>query len=286
MKKKENDDLEKESILRIQQVSSKKQNLKLSLEEQHRIGKEWDKMNASPLAYIPHNLFNKVSEKDAKLRNNKLGRFASDYFVKVIKQGPVKSGIVRVSDLESIIEFGPGRGYSSGWIRGAIEYGYKPILIDVSEFACELMEEKSRKMNWSSTNPFSLAPSVRSGEIQSILADPEEIDADILMQVKFCFLCRVLGCVEVDNLAKTVLELLGQMFFSSERDPEKTKRVVIVNAFSDHNPGIVEMTSKLLSKEFILSNAERGAGRNLEIVNEQFHKYYTKVVSAITLKAC
>lgn len=260
--------------------------LKLSPEEQERLCIEWDKRNASQLPYVPHTLLDKISQEDAKHMNNELGRFASGYFSEVIKQGPLKNRISRVSDLESIIEFGPGIGYSSGWIRNAIQTGYKPILIDVSKAACRIMEEKTEKMNYASTNPFSLEPSVRSGEIQSILADPCEIDPDLLMQVQFCFLCRVFGCVETNDNAKIVLELLGQMFFSQERDFEKTKRVVIVNAFSDHNREIVEKTSRLHSKEFILSNSERGAGRNLEIVNEQFHKYFNKVVSAITLKAC
>jgi hypothetical protein len=261
-------------------------NLKLSLEDQQRLSQEWDKRNASELAYVPHDLLNTISIDEAELWNRELGKFASDYFSQVIKEGPVKDMGRRVKELESIIEFGPGKGYSYGWIRRAIDYGYKPIFIDVSRYACKVMEAKSEGMDWASTNPLSLAPSVRVGEIQSILADPGEIDPHLLMQVQFCFLCRVLGCVESNDSAKTVLELLGEMFFSSERDPEKTKRVVIVNTLRDHNPGWIGKTSRVYSKEFIISNAQRGAGRKLEIINEQLHNYYTQRVSAITLKSC
>ncbi len=260
--------------------------LRLSIGEEQRLCDEWDKRNANPLTYVPHTLLAKVSADEANDKNKKLGSFASNYFTQVIAQGPVNYPENRIRNGESIIEVGPGAGYTSGWIRPAIKVGYKPILVDVSKFACEFMEEQSRLMNWASTNSFNLEPSVRRGEIQSVLADPNEIDQDLLVHVQFCFLCRVLSCVATNNSAKTVLELLGQRFLSSGTDPDKTKRIVIVNAFSNHNPDIVGSASTLLSKEFILYNAENGAGRKLEIVNEQFHQYYHKVVSAITLKTC
>ncbi len=242
----------------------------------------WDKVNSSPFAYIPNERKGKVTLREAFLQNKLLGEFASSYVRKLLSRASYNQKLDHWTNQKSFLFAGFGKGYDSNFVSEANKAGLRIVCIDVSSVACREAKVFFEK-EWGNFSAEALVqkPLVIQGEIRTTLLAPHLVDLEIFSTKVFYF-CRTLTCLSKRS-AKIVLENIGKLF-SETCDPKKEKRLVIISAMKDHNPNRVGKASKLYFLNEILAFFKKGAGRVVEATDEETHRYFDQVYSAVTIK--
>jgi len=239
----------------------------------------WDERLRDPLAFVPHDLREKVTPAEAERNNIECGGRAADYLKGTIRRTQVIRGSV-------LAYVGPGKCHDSQILAAAVDAGLKVHCLDVSRYACELAEESFRAQSVK----IGLSPEVARtkykvdrSEIQGALAETGKIGLD-LDTVQIWYFSRVIGCLRPDS-AKLVLRFLGWVSLSSIVDPDRKKSIVIINTLRDHNQGLQGCTTTLWRKKEMLFELEEGAGRPIMVSREERWPYYNQTVLAMTIKA-
>ncbi|OHA18572.1 MAG: hypothetical protein A2664_02955 [Candidatus Taylorbacteria bacterium RIFCSPHIGHO2_01_FULL_46_22b] len=259
----------------------------LSLRKQRGLQEYWNRRLLDPLVFVPSDELERgVDEQVATEQNVRLGSFAARYFSETISQKTTaRTRARRLAERRIIVAVGFGKGYDSEWLAAAHSAGFQTWWIDVSDYACELAREslgkQQEQISHSAQSP--LEPVVVCGEIQSILADPESVGLD-LGRVSFWYFCRLLGCLSKPSF-RAVLQQVGWESLASDGDPYRSNAVVIINAMKDYNAHFASQTSLLHTQRSLTKNLTIGAGRRVEIINDQHHQYFTKTVTAMTCVA-
>ena len=199
----------------------------------------------------------------------------------------IEERLTRIENGKKILVVGPGLNYDAPDLETTTHAGYQIFAIDISQVACKISEENLKKqwdaIDLSRMAMAPLAPQVIEAEFETTLARPSAVGLD-LASVDIYYLCRFIGCMS-DRAAKSILHEIGRISLSQEGDQEKKKKVVVINAYAEDNPGVKSKTSKLRSREFIVSTLSLGAGRPLRITKEQMYMYFKKNVTAMTIIA-
>lgn len=261
----------------------------LSKARQAKLKHIWDARLRDPLAFVPHEKrMMGLNATDARKENMRLGRFAASYLRSTIRR--LTNDLERRRRLDSpeiVIAIGYGYGYDSNWVRQATEAGFQTWWVDVSSvpwmWARQNLEAQFNAIR--QRHPVSYPePQVRIFEIQSLLADPTEVDLDV-GKVGIWYMCRLLNCLSTRS-AKVVLQEIGRTALGSDSDPHKRKAVVVINALCDDNlADPCGGTSIVRSKKMILANIGYGAVRPVEARFMQHYLYFGKRVTAMTIMA-
>ncbi len=261
-------------------------NLIISLSQQEELKLKWNQVISSSEAFLPHERRHKVGVKEAIEENKQLGAAAVGFLKLILKQLGREKRAERARSEKKVVAVGYGRGYDSNWLYEAAIAGFKTWWIDVSDVACGMawedlisqvsaIEAKKAKVECP-------LPSVREGEIYTVLMNPESINLD-LDSVSIWYLCRTLGCLYEESVP-FVLQTMGHSL-AKEVDPSGENQIVIVNALREDNPNYESRTSVLYSKAMIQKNIAKGAGRSVEIWLQARHNYYDKIVTAMAFRA-
>ncbi len=259
--------------------------LSLSFRHQQRLNRQWNEKVSDPFAFTPHDKKGEVSLDKVVKENTKFGKFASEQLKQIFYQTTTTQDDIlrRQKGKKKVVAVGFGRSYDSEWLMEASLAGYQTWWLDVSDVACEMAAASMKIQHEKVCGAWGVRPEpvVKQGEIRSVLADPDSIELD-LESVEVWYFCRTLGCLSTRS-ARIVLQQLGQASLSEEVDPENRNKVLIINALTDDNPGVVGKTSQMRSKKFIRCNATRGAGRRLKVSDGASHRYFDKKVAALTI---
>ena len=259
--------------------------LGLTLGHQQRLTKKWNKIVADfEEAFVPHERKGKVDFTEVFAQNRNLGEFASQRQKQNFRQSTREDRLRRIVGKKKVVGVGYGRGYDSLSLEESVLAGFELLWIDVSDVACDiaksdLMEQFERlRSQGVHSNPV-----VKQGEIRSILANPGSIGLDLSTVEIWCF-CRTLTCLS-EKSAKIVLQQLGRASLSQEADPEGNNRIELVAAMRDDNPNRIGKDSKLYTRESILDNVARGAGRSVEATCESQCKYFDQIYTGMSIRS-
>lgn len=259
--------------------------LSFSQSHQQKLNKKWNKIVNDPFAFTPHEKRGVASLDEVVQQNLDLGQFASAHLKKVLNKRTFADLSHRMRKHKKIVAVGYGRGYDSNWLKEAIFSGYEIWWIDVSDLACKMAEE-DMKAQYEKIVPREVSypkPIIKHGEIQSILADPAQIDLN-LSSVEIWYFSRMLTCMSERSM-RLVLQWIGASSFSPDVDEKKKNKIVIVGAMRDYNPDRVGKSSKLYFIRQILKLLSYGAGRPLIVVDEAHHMYFDQICTAMTIGA-
>lgn len=248
--------------------------LGLSVINQRNLSRIWDNRVADPLAFIPHEFRDVLTPKEAMRENLALGDFGINYLRSELLSS-------KFSNEEKIVAVGYGKGYDSLWLKEATEAGLATWWIDVSETAYK-WATRDVQNQWRRIGMIGPSPTVKQGEIRSVLANPSSVDLDT-DSIVIWYSCRTLGCLSRRS-AKIVLQKMGESL-GRESDPLKNHKIITINALRDDNPSRVGKTCSLPSEREILSNIRRGSGRTVKIYNSSSHYYFDQKYRAITIMA-
>ena len=126
------------------------------------------------------------------------------------------------------------------------------------------------------------APVIKQGEIQSVLIDPSSIDLD-MSKVEWQIYCRVLSALGEEG-TKIVAQIGGESL-GIERDPGKHNRIITIDPHSENNPHRATKKSARLARRRILRDIQNGAGRPIEVEYEAAYPYFSRVYTAMIIKA-
>lgn len=279
---------------RFTQKLNQNQALKLSLYQQTRLQKHWNKVNTDPIAFTPYELREITSEAESYAENEKLAAFVKEHMQAVFAEAlTTHTPSDRIIAKEIIAAVGSGKGYDLDWTKYAISAGFHPWWIDVSEVACKVALKRLRVLcqrmintddSWKAAK---LEPVVYHGEIQTILADPSSVTAPPFnpRDVSIWYFCRTFTCLAKKS-APIVLKLLGEASLSENSDPFKSKRIEIISAFKDDNPTRVGKSSKLYMIDDLAAHLSIGASRPVKAVLGNTYLYFgTQVYRAVSFMA-
>lgn len=259
--------------------------LTLSLSEQVRLGKMWDKRLTGKHPCIPHEQRGEISEDEALSANTEFGQFASSYLANRLKDSTIKDQVRRLRYGQKVVGvgFGTVSGFGADWLKEATEAGFQTWWLDVSTVGCAAARKYlgSKWRSIAATGVVYPKPVVKRTEFRTALLEPDSIGLD-LDTVEIWYLCRTLGCLS-DTSAQITLEIMGQSL-REEVDPERKNAIVIINALKNYNKG-ASVTSTLRTKGSLIFNIRRGAGRPVEVCSETSHRFFNKKVSAVTIRA-
>lgn len=272
-------------MLQQEQTLVLKNSLELTQSWQNHLKRVWNKRIEDEYAFCPHDKKGLISADEAIAANRSLGDFASSNMKKLLLEDREVHKPRRFAEGKMVAGVGFGRGYDWGWFPEASIAGFQTCCIDVSDNACS-MALRNLNAQMEQLPPRGIAysdPVIINTEIRSLLAKENDVQIPI-PSVEIWYFCRMLGCMSTRS-AEITLNLLGEKSFSLDVNTEKVNTIMIVNALSDNNPGLIGKTSKLRSKKFIVNNLQKGAANRMEIIAEETHAYFDKIVSALTLKA-
>ena len=271
--------------------------LSLDLQVQEELRLTWNERLASDLAFAPEEeKLSGVTAEKVKAENLLLGEFAVNYLRNTLERNTSQSDkLRRLEQRKKILSVGYGKSFDSNWVDASVKAFLETWWVDVSDVACQnavrdLGQQFKELPPPGVDMPFP-PPKVVQGEIRSILADPESAKlyggAPALLDISTIetwYMCRTLGCLD-DESAHLVLWLIGQASFSEEADPNGSNFFILVNALADYNEERVTKTSALRTIQMIEENLSLGAGRKVEVTFEASHRYFQKIVTAMTLRA-
>lgn len=267
----------------------------LDVVAQGKLEKFWDKVVLDPYSFVPREegmipTLEKIAEE-----NNKIGLFAAKQIRKVCSRVKSIEAIARSGKFKErkFLAVGFGQGWDSGreenpdadWLGDVTRAGLQTWWLDVSSEACRLAAEKTA-VSWTKINREGLVfcpppPVVKRGELSSVFMDPDSVGLE-LDEVEVFYLCRVLFALSKKS-ARVVLEIMGSCL-SEDNDPEKEKRIILINPFKEDNPKRQTQHSISLSGKQIHWNICRGAGRKLQVEYDA-HTYFGRRYTAMIIKA-
>lgn len=243
----------------------------------------WDIRNSEEDAYVPSELKGIVSTYEAVEENALLGRFHDNYMEELFSETSSQQSASNYVEKNDFFYAGYGQAYDGHTVAPAQRAGLRTVCLEISPKTCtkaevDLANQYVKIPVCGMAYP---EPLVIQGEIRSFLINPEVYEYDT-QSIKVIAFCRTLTCLSGVS-AKIVLECVGDLF-SEQKDPEKSKRLVITSAMRDHNPHRKGKTSKLYTIDEIVSRVKKGAGCAVEAVNLDQHIYFDQVYTAMTLK--
>ncbi len=246
---------------------------------QQNLCEMWDGRVNDPFAFIPHELREKISIREAMEANLDLGKFAIEFLKEVLRNSTTATSLERrlralkQDEPKHIVAVGYGQGHDGKWLKAATEACLKAYLIEVSSLACEWAEaDMDSQYAEILGHPYAVAPEVEAGDLCDVLQNA----IFGLDSVEVWYLCRVLNCLS-DSASKFSLGEIG-------RTMKGDSSVVLINAFRDHNPKRTGKTSRIFSKKEVLSRLKRGAGHPVEVVSEESYNYFSQTYTALEVK--
>ena len=260
----------------------------LSQARQIQLQLYWNEKLKDPRAFVPVAKLKELDLTEIRKGKELFGKFASDYMCWVIGLISKDSDIARRRTAnKKILAVGYGYGHDyKRWPRKSVKLGLQTWCVDVSSsvwiWAHTNLSNQYKVMRHTDAT-LKLEPRVVTSEIQSLLADPHPHGLDV-SSIEVCYLCRLLNCLSTSS-AKIVLQELGRIMFSSVSETAERNAVVVINALSNDNKicTCAGRTSIVRSKEMILANLRRGAGRSVEARFLKYYDYFGKKVTAMTI---
>lgn len=275
---------------RINLGLSANQSCELSPEHQHKLGKQWDKINANLVSFVAREKKESATYNDILSENIALGQFASGQIKKVCSETTPEDAYLRAAMGKIAVMVGYGQGWDSDtwwgsdWLKNVTRAGWRTWWLDVSPFACAMASVKTAilwKMFRENETTEVLPPVVKTGEIRSVLINPGTVDLT-LAHVEVFYFCRTLFALSKES-ARICLQIMGDCL-SKNNDPDGKKRIILINPLKDDNPQRQTSTSISLSKKMILANLRRKAGRPLK-VEYAYHHYFGRLYTAMIIRA-
>ncbi|MEI6280864.1 MAG: hypothetical protein WCP17_02600 [bacterium] len=245
----------------------------------------WDKRVQDPLAFVPHEERERLSEEQARDANTQFGEFAMNFLKQVLRKfATSREQSRRIAtewfDEKFLVSVGYGRGYDSkGLVAAAAEAELVARVVDVSGVAYDWADADmyGQYEQVSKVDTRARMPLLSCGDILQILEDQDSYGFDSA-SVKIWYLSRVLNCLSSSDRAMEVLQKIGAAL---GRGSNGENRVVLVNAFRDYNPTRVGKTSLIFTIEMVLSSLRQGAGCPVETKSEASYQYFSQDYRAI-----
>lgn len=248
-----------------------------------KLERKWNGINKDPMNFVPREERRRrvVTVEEAITKNEIFGSFGRNQIRRVVSRGNVAKNI---SDHKKIGAFGWGYGWDGDWLPDASHAGLQTIWVEVSPDTCENANAKLQAL-WLEvvlSNPQAIqdVPIVIRAEILDFLTDLA--NRELIASFQVLYLCRTLFAFS-KRRAKIVLQTLGQCI-SEYEDLEGEKSIILIDPHSDDNPDRETETSISMSRNQILANVRRGAGRRI-VVEEERHLHFGRVYTALVIRA-
>ncbi|HYF05027.1 MAG TPA: hypothetical protein VEA59_02550 [Patescibacteria group bacterium] len=231
--------------------------------------KRWNKKNLNPLSYLPTELKGRgITPEQNKIVNQGFGGKASAYAggqVDLLPHSPY--GLWPKG--RSVLYYGYGRGYDRSFIHRVAHRGLHTEIHDISTVACHNAEQyiESHREEWGE-----FTPTVTVSDVRYFSALPHHDYALI-------YACRLLGALDDTDLRLT-LNGFGRHFL----DQDHPVRLVVIEAFSNDNPHVVQgPTMRLRPLSLFADYLQRGSARKIQVLPSKdtisyYHKRYRPVV--------
>lgn len=223
------------------------------------------------LAFLPSALEGQVSGQQNREVNQTHGIRSSSFLEKIIQSG-AKAYAGDVYPGRNLLLYGWGVGYDADFVSTAIAHQLYVEVRDISPVSCAFAERYMRA--FLAGTPTSYKPSVYHDDLRNFeLLEHHET-------IAILYLGRVLGLLELHEQCD-ILVKIGQALFSHDQP----SHLVVVQSFKDDNKTVDQHRMKLMKIDEMLRTLERGAGRKLQVCEQDSWPYYYKTVRALAITA-